>query len=875
MKKKNYLLTALIIAIIISFVYLVKGIFPFGKNFAIWSDLHEQITAMFYHFYDSIKGSDSLFIDFTSGGSINFIGLIGYYICSPFTFLTLLFPRDLLAHSISIIVALKIITSGVTFLYCINKFFKNIPDYFKILFSILYAFCGYNLLLYIITPWIDVVYLFPLLLVGLKKLLDTGSSKMYIIILSMSLIFCFYISLMVLLFVIMGSGIYLYLKKEKKNNRRIIFNLGVSTVISLLISSVILVPTMIQILNSQRAGFDMNLIMNSRLGPLSDKLVYFFISGLSIGLLLLIIIKSLKEKKKLLFLFGTSLLFLIPILIEPSNKLFHFGSYVSFPLRYGFIPIVYIMFIAIYYLNNLKEEKSSKKNKYITAIITLVGSLSLILMTSLFYSKFQVAVDKLSFTYDTLALILIFGMFIITTFVSFTIGLLNKNKSKFTFTMFAIVSITNILSMNFVFIGIDFDQKDLQDRYTNMIDIYNDKTENEIYFIKRMDNSLIRNFGMVTGYRTYSNFTSLTDKNNFEVMQRLGYDSSWIDTESAGGNLFMDIVLGNKYMIGEYEYNNEYYEFVKKYNTLNFYKLKKEIPYGLLIDDNYNISNSRNSFDASNKIYKSITGEDHIFTIYNDFKVKDIKIEEKNDMIHYSKTSDTSYFEKEIKVQNKSKLYFEVFNTFDNREKRNIHGNFAIYINGELFHKGYPEVYHNGVIELGTFENETVNIRIELLNDSEVMYMNLGLLGLEKLETIFNINTPLNIKFADNKINIDIETNKDKILFLPVTYLKGYKATNNDKEIEVLKVFDNYIGIKLNKGTNVIEIKYTSEGFNLGLLLSKIGLILAFVWISFIEMKTYKILNNITYYLFIIANLSLILIFYVIPIIFFFISFLS
>lgn len=110
----------------------------------------------------------------------------------------------------------------------------------------------------------DLVYLFPLLMFGLRKLLDLEDTKVYIIVLSICLICSFYVSFMILLFIIITSLIYLLIY-NKNNRKKAIFNLGVSTVISLLISSIVLIPSFIQIFDSQRAGFDLNVILNSQI----------------------------------------------------------------------------------------------------------------------------------------------------------------------------------------------------------------------------------------------------------------------------------------------------------------------------------------------------------------------------------------------------------------------------------------------------------------------------------------------------------------------------------------------------------------------------------------------------------------------------------
>ena len=45
-KLKPYLLTTGIVLGIFIIIFLLKGIYPFGKNSLIWSDMHDQIISM-------------------------------------------------------------------------------------------------------------------------------------------------------------------------------------------------------------------------------------------------------------------------------------------------------------------------------------------------------------------------------------------------------------------------------------------------------------------------------------------------------------------------------------------------------------------------------------------------------------------------------------------------------------------------------------------------------------------------------------------------------------------------------------------------------------------------------------------------------------
>ena len=55
-KKRNlYLLNIAIVLLILTIIFIYKGIYPFGNNTLIWGDMHDQITAFYYNFYDALN----------------------------------------------------------------------------------------------------------------------------------------------------------------------------------------------------------------------------------------------------------------------------------------------------------------------------------------------------------------------------------------------------------------------------------------------------------------------------------------------------------------------------------------------------------------------------------------------------------------------------------------------------------------------------------------------------------------------------------------------------------------------------------------------------------------------------------------------------
>ena len=823
--KNKYILTILISLLILSIIYIYKGIFPFGDNSVIWSDMHEQITALYYRFYDAVHGG-SLLVDFGSGGAVNFLGVMAYYILSPFTALVLLFPRDMIPQAVSLIVGLKLILSAVTCMFFVDRYFNKLKTYEKVSLSLLYAFSSYTLVMYIITGWMDIVYLFPLLMVGLKELLDLKDKKLYILVLALAFIFNNYLTLIVLIFILLASGIYLYVF-NKKNMKKGILTLGICTIIAMLLSSIIVVPAVLQTLESERAGIDLKVILNSNKGPLADKISLLFTSGPLIALTILLLINYKKHKKFSSFIFPVLLLVGLPILVEPINKIWHFGSYIYFPYRYGFIFIFLLVIAAAYYLEKVDNKFEIKKQDILSigGVLLTLGALVLAVIKK---SSIRGAIYRLSLTKNKTAFLIMLALFVL---IVVTTLLLEFKKNKRNRILLCSIGLISILFNSYLYFGFyNFDYK-LKERYDIMNDLYELKDETGYYNVKEKERYLIRNNGMVTGLRTFTNFTSLTEKNNFNTFQKLGYDSYWMDTESIGGNLFVDTILGYKYLLTKEEYNSPYYDLFKEYDGIKVYKYNRNMPYGYILSKNDNLEhaldNISNSFESSNIIYNYISGKESIFDII-DLETDNI---EKGSII-----------EKEIEVTSKKEVYLELFTEFESAKKTNTYESFNIYVNDQLFMEKYPNTDRNGTLDLGLYENTKLNIKIEVLKKVKPRNITVGLLDLNKYDEFIETNYGVVELIIDgNEIDIKTSSAQPATLFVPIPNI-GYDV----KDVTITSAFGNFLAIPLNYGTNIFELTYTSKGILPGLILSVIGLILLLL-VDRVNMFDGKFLTSAAY----------------------------
>ncbi len=871
-KYNNYLILIGITLLIFIIIFITKGIYPFGKNTLIYSDMYDQLTSYYYYLYDCFKGTSSFLINFSSSSGINFFGIICYYLLSPFSLLVLLVDRSKIYLVVSVIVVLKIVLCNVTCLYMIKKLFKNINSYLSVFLALFYGFSIYSLNYYLITSWIDAMYMFPLIVIGLKKLFDENKPIMYIVTLSLSLFFNFYVTLMAVIFIFIISIFYIYTYR-KKDLAKNILSLGISTILSLGCSLVIIIPTYKQISISSRMNYGIESLINSKLGPIVDKTsLFLFGSILFVGILLLL--KDYKKHKKFLKMYIPSMIaLLIPYIVEPVNKILHFGSYASFPYRFGFITVTFIIIGAGYYFANyeIKKERSSLLNTITSILLAGFASFVTIFITIYKFTSFQRVIEDLTLSANKYLFALLIIMFIIGFIANLVIFILNKGFNKLSFVLIVVISLTHIICTSYIYVGIFDIQDKISEVYGTLSKIEKDNN-NQYYRLKNNTNYIINNNGNVTRFNSLDHFSSLTDGNNQQNLRYLGYTTYWTITFSREGTLFSDILLGTKYYLNKdtSSYNST---LIKEYDNLSLYKYNDDISFGYLVNNDVHLDNYDNTFDLQNAIYKSISNDqDNLFEIVDNYKTYNVDINSENIKIN----DKDNYIVFNLDIKDTKELYLEnlykSINNFDNEKLFNL---FDVYVNDKLIIKNYPNKDINGVLDIGTYTNEKVNVKLILNKDCKLIPIKLGILDLEKLDNFVKDNyLDYKIEFNNNKININIDSNENKLLFIPINYNEGYKALNTD----IVKVYDNYIGINLKEGNNNITIEfipqYLKESFNLSLSI----IILTFLLLvtnMYNKLVNNKKLQQVAKYTYLALYTLVLLIIYILPTIGFVISFLT
>ena len=112
-------------------------------------------------------------------------------------------------EAIGAMVLIKCALSASTMAYYLKKTF-NRNDFTITAFGIMYAFCGFFVAYYWNIMWIDAMYLLPLVVLGIQKLIDENKAKLYVVSLFITFIANYYMAFMVCIFSLIYYFVYYF-----------------------------------------------------------------------------------------------------------------------------------------------------------------------------------------------------------------------------------------------------------------------------------------------------------------------------------------------------------------------------------------------------------------------------------------------------------------------------------------------------------------------------------------------------------------------------------------------------------------------------------------------------------------------------------------
>lgn len=849
--KLIYILAFLLPICIICGYVVVKEIifegdfFSSGENFLV-ADMHQQYVSIYSYIWEILHGNASLVYSFSKDLGGEMLTTIGYYGASPINIIFLFIRKTDMPVAVFVMYCIKIgLCSLFSLIFFNYKFGKNKSN---LLFSLLYAFCGYCVAYYFHLMWLDVVYMAPLVMMGIEKLIK-GKPLQYIVTLSLAIIFNFYIGYMLcifsLIYFLYELFINYHIKEFKKYKKNILIYI-ISSILSVGISFVVILPIINGLSHVSRVNmlvgktnyiiykdfFDAvlnNFIKQFRFPgyDYNDILQYYpkLYTGLITILLtyLYFVNKKINRKEKILS-FIVIIIFLLSLTISPIFKIWHGFIYpCGYAGRYTFLLSLFLIILSIKSYKNLCKINIKK---YIFFIILIF------VLNFYFYHNEIYHVKKYYYSVT----------FILLSFYSVCIYL---------YTIIKNINIKNIVKylMYFVIIIeliINYSYGMITKIETNEIGQYS-------YYLDRVCprfNSQSTNFYRISGGRIYgqldsmlcnynstSSFITTNDKNYIKFWKNIGEAASTMGTYYNTNRLpILDSILGIKYVYDNNNNLNSYYKAVDNISYSDASDIYRKGIYifnneyalnlGYLIPEDYNKNylrgNYKNSFEFLNEIVKAFSEND-----------KDILIEYKRKYLKNNK-----YI---FDINNNEPYIYFAFDYYPIETVEGSSSSDVIAINDFI---GYPTRMSNlGMLRVDNdyFDKKMkVSVLKSGLKNTKNGSLYAYWFDLDEFKNSIDMlkkRQLKNIVVNKNKVSGDVKVLKDSILFMSIPYDTNWNVYVDGKKTSYKKVIDEFIGIPIQKGNHHIKMEYKSKPLKYGIIISVFSIILTFAMILFIKKR--------------------------------------
>ena len=201
--KSVYFKSIIITLLTLLVIFCIRGLYPFGNETVSNADGGQAFLPAYYNLWDILHGKMGIFFNLNVGAGTNIYDFTTIYsFLSPLNWIVALSSRNNVVYFMNYVLIIKLLFIALTSSILFKKLFKNVSDNTIALFSLLYALSGYTIVYCTNYSWLDAVGLFPLIIYGLFNIIEKKGIRLYVITLTLSLLFSFYISYMTILFIV-------------------------------------------------------------------------------------------------------------------------------------------------------------------------------------------------------------------------------------------------------------------------------------------------------------------------------------------------------------------------------------------------------------------------------------------------------------------------------------------------------------------------------------------------------------------------------------------------------------------------------------------------------------------------------------------------
>ena len=813
-----YLTAFFVPVIVLLIIFIEKGIAPFGDQCFLRTDLYHQYAPFFRELKRKLSEGGSLFYSWNIGSGTNYWAIVAYYLASPLNVLIVLWPRDCIIEFITFMIVNKLALCSLTLTYYLNKKHDKhgINGFPAAFFGIFYALSGYMAAYNWNVMWLDCIWLFPLVILGLERLVKENKGLLYAVTFGFTVLSNYYIAIMV------SMGIACYCFFLLGTEPEMVKNFGIKllkfigyTALGLAFSAVILIPyvayfgmtasatgnftwewgrtyfSIFDMLSRHLANVDTHTGLDHWPNIYCGVAVFLFVPMYYLN-------KRISLREKL----GYTILLLFFYFSFSSRTMdyiwhgFHIPN--SLPCRQAFIYIFILLTVSYRGFLGLKERS------YRDITFCLLAALIFTFLAEKFetdttyygnYVFYGSAIFMIIYT------VIIYAMRRGRTGRDILIVLLIATAALETCIDTTVTSVSTVSRYEYT----NYDQA-----MEEILPEIKEKENGDFYRVEKVSNRT-KNDGAWLGYHTISTFSSVANANLSHFYTTLGLEASTNAYGSLGQTPFTEMFFGIRYLVSQKELpkaDHLYTLFDMRTTTSGsgssahqyttyVYRTNYALPVGFMIDSaalSGWSDEGKTPLENQNQLAALVAGTQELYVdvtpVYTSDKTVKMTI-----------PSDGFYFAYSPKAGPKE---IQASHPGFSKKFQNLNRCFVMDLS-----------YCEQGDEL-TFENvekdsaKLLDITLYRLQDDKI----------PEIYAAFSESPLVVTDFSDTSLEGEIDVKKAGTLLLTIGNEEGWEAYVDGEKAEIIEAKEALISLPLSEGHHSIRLKYHVPYFTLGLLLT-------------------------------------------------------
>ena len=793
-----------VIALVI--IFAQRGIFPFGEECFLRTDMYHQYAPFFSEFQHKLTQGGSLLYSWDVGMGVNFSALYAYYLASPVNWLLVLCPKAFIIEFMTLLIVLKTGFSGLAFSWYLKEHF-GVRRFGVGFFGIFYALSGYMAAYSWNIMWLDCIMLFPLILLGAERLVKEKKGLLYCVALGLSILSNYYISIMVCVFMVIYVIALVILDPPHTFKEWVGTGLRFAFY-SLLaggMAAVVILPAVYALKATASGDFDFPKTLTSyfsifdmvarHIGNVETETgldhwpnIY---CGVAVLLFLLLYVagKKIRVREKAVYC-GLLLLFYASFSINVLNFMWHGFHYPnSLPCRQSFIYIALVLTMCFHAYLHLRETPW----KHIC--LALWGSIAFVVMA-----------EKLVDNTEQFHFSVFYGAILFLAVYGGLIYLYAKNRWSLDAVLLAALAVVSVEStVNMAVTSIPTTSRTAYVKDNRDVEALTWNIRSSTFYRVEREERKSKNDGAWMNYPSVSLFSSTANASLSDFFRKIGCESSTNAYCITGSTPLADSLFSVGYgLYDDQQASDPLRELMDHRGNTWLYKNKYTLPVAFMlpqdVEENW-ILDSGNPASVQNDLC-DVLGTDPVLLM------NEAVTDGKRLTFTAEDTGEYYVYVTNKQVKEVTAVIGETTENFDNVDR------------------GY-------FLELGHILKDT-EVKLEAEDDADpVLQAEVWRFSPQGMESLFQRmnKNPIHLtRWTDTELVGNITADRPGVMYTSIPYDKGWRILVDGRPAAGRTIFDTFLAVDLDEGAHQISFTYEPEGRRQGAWISGISVIVLGLW---------------------------------------------